>query len=85
MQYCLAIFRSRTHTVGFIKYLRMQGIETKEINTPAELNIGCGISALFPISHTAFARQVVSALGLTSFRGFYAVKKEGIKRIITKL
>ena len=85
MQRCLAIFRSRTHTVGFIQYMRSQGVEISAVNTPAEAKIGCGISAIFPVEHIAFARQVVSALGLTSFRGFFLVKKEGIKQIITKL
>lgn len=85
MTYCLAVFRSRTHTIGFIKYLRAQGIECVAVNTPTELNIGCGISAKFPVSYTSFARQVVSALSLTSFRGFFSVRKEGVKQFITRL
>ena len=85
MQQCLAIFRSRTQTVGFIQYMRSQGIEIKAINTPAEAKIGCGISACFSVSQVAFARQVISALGLTSFRGFYIIQKDGFKQIITKL
>jgi hypothetical protein len=71
--YCLAVFRSRTHTIGFLKYMRAQGIDAKAVNTPTELNIGCGISARIPCEYLKFSKQVVTALDLTSFRGFYSV------------
>ena len=69
MIYCLAVFRSRTHAIGFIKYMRAQGISCVAVSTPQSIEASCGISAKFSVSHTAFARQVVSALSLTSFRG----------------
>ncbi len=85
MVYCIAVFRSRTHTAGFIKYMRAHGVDCVAINTPIEANAGCGISAKFPIGYTALAKQVVSALSLTSFRGFFSVRKEGVKQFITRL
>ena len=85
MFYCIAIFRSRTHTIGFVKYMRAQGVDCVAINTPTEVNLGCGISAKFPIGYTALAMQVVNALSLTSFRGFFSVRKEGVKQFITRL
>ena len=85
MLYCLAVFRSRTHVIGFIKYMRAQGVDCVAVNTPADANLGCGISARFPIAYTALAKQVVSALSLTSFRGLYSIKKDGIKQYITRL
>jgi hypothetical protein len=65
--------------------MRAQGIDARAINTPAQANVGCGISARFPIGYTSLARQVVSALSLTSFRGLYSIKKDGIKQYITRL
>ncbi|MBE5741835.1 MAG: DUF3343 domain-containing protein [Clostridiales bacterium] len=83
--YCIAVFRSRTHTIGFLRYLRSQGVEAKAVNTPAEAKVGCGISARFPCEYTKFSKQVISALGLTSFRGFYSVKKEGIRQTVVRI
>ena len=85
MIFCLAVFNSRTHTIGFIEYMRSKGIDCTAVNTPSEANIGCGISARLPIEHLSFASHVVSALSLTSFRGFFSVRKDGIKRYITRL
>ena len=85
MGYCLAVFRSRTHAIGFIKYMRAQGIDCVAVATPNGIGVGCGISAKFPSCRTAFARQVVSALSLTSFRGIFFVKKEGVKQFITEV
>ncbi len=85
MIYCLVVFNSRTHTVGFIEYMRSKGIDCRAVNTPIEANIGCGISARMPIEYVAIARHVISALSLTSFRGFFSIRKDGVKRYITRL
>ncbi|MBQ7373192.1 MAG: DUF3343 domain-containing protein [Clostridia bacterium] len=85
MIFCLAVFNSRSHTVGFIDYMRSKGIDCKAVNTPIEAHIGCGISAKFPVGQLSFARHVVSALSLTSFRGFFSIRKDGVKRYITRL
>ncbi len=85
MFYCIAVFGSRTHAIGFIKYMRDRGITCIAVPTPQTIGAGCGISAKFSISQTAFAKQVISALALTSFRGFFSVRKEGAKQIITEL
>ncbi len=85
MVYCLAVFGSRTHVIGFIKYMRAKGINCMAVSTPQGVGLGCGISAKFSASYTAFARQVVSALSLTSFRGFFSVRKDGSKQFITML
>ena len=85
MFFCLAVFNSRTHTVGFIEYMRSKGIDCKAVNTPTEANIGCGISAKMPIEYISLARHVISALSLTSFRGFFSIRKDGVKRYITRL
>lgn len=83
--YCIAVFRSRTHTIGFLRYMRAQGIDARAINTPAQANVGCGISARFPCEYTKFTVQVVSALGLESFRGIFCVTKDGIRQSVVKL
>ena len=85
MGYCLAVFGSRTHVIGFIKYMRANGINCTAVSTPQGVGLGCGMSAKFSISQTAFARQVISALSLTSFRGFFSIRKEGGRQYITAL
>ena len=85
MIFCIAVFNSRTHTIGFIEYMRSHGIDCVAVNTPHEAGVGCGISARLPIERLSFAKHVVSALALTSFRGFFSIRKEGIKRYITRL
>ena len=85
MVYCIAVFGSRTHAIGFIKYMRGNGIDCLAVSTPQGICMGCGISARFPIGQTALARQIISALSLTSFRGFFSVRKEGVSQFITKL
>ena len=85
MFYCIAVFRSRTHAIGFVKYMRAQGVDCSAINTPTELNLGCGLSAKFARGYTALAKQVIDALSLTSFRGFFSIRKEGVKQFITML
>ena len=85
MIFCLAVFRSRTHTVGFAKFMRMHGVDCVVVPTPSEARLGCGVSAKFPYSQLFLARQVVSSLGFSSFSGFYSVKKDGLKQYITQL
>ena len=85
MVYCLAVFGSRTHVIGFIKYMRAKGINCAAVSTPQGVGLGCGISAKFSVSYVSFAKQVISALSLTSFRGFFSIRKEGVKQFITML
>lgn len=85
MIYCLAVFKSRTHTVGFAKFMRAHGVDCSVVPTPTDARLGCGVSAKFPYAQLSFARQVVSALGFSSFSGIYSVKKDGLKQYITLL
>lgn len=85
MIFCLAVFNSRTHTVGFIEYMRSKGIDCRAVNTPTEAHVGCGISARLPMEYLSIARHVISALSLTSFRGFFSIRKDGLKTYITRL
>ena len=85
MSFCIAVFKSRTHTVAFVKFMQSKGVECFSVPTPTEAHIGCGISAKLPCERLPFARQVVNALGFSSFSGFYSVKKDGIKQFITRL
>ena len=85
MVFLIAVFGSRTHAIGFIKYMRAHGIDCVAVATPQSIGSGCGISARFSIGQTAFARQVITALSLTSFRGFFSIRKEGARQFITEL
>ena len=85
MIYCLAVFKSRTHTLAFVKFMRAKGVEARVVPTPTDARLGCGVSAKFPYLQLSFARQMVSTLGFSSFSGFYSVKKDGLKQYITLL
>jgi len=85
MTFCIAVFRSRTHTIGFIRYMRAQGIDVSAINTPTQIKMGCGISAKMPMGYVKFSEQVILALGYSSFKGFYLVEEYNNSKNITKI
>jgi sugar phosphate isomerase/epimerase len=76
---------SIARVISMFPNMRAHGIDCVAVATPQMVGSGCGISARFSIGQTAFARQVISALSLTSFRGFFSIRKEGGRQFITEL
>ena len=75
MQYCLAVFRSRTQVFEFTDILLSGGVNCKVVSTPADAHIGCGVCAKFPRINLPFAEDVINRYSLTSFKGFYIYEK----------
>ena len=85
MNFCLAVFRSRTQVLEFIDGMKARGIPCGAVNTPARAHIGCGISAKFDLGRLPYAREVIYLDGLNTFNGFYRVEQIGFRTTVTKI
>ena len=81
MEFIIASFRSRAHTIKFYNLLRANGVGVELVNTPKEAGVGCGLSVKFKKEQLSFVKQGVSRVNLPSFAGFFAVKEIGGRRI----
>ena len=72
MIFCIAVFRSRTHTMEFIDKMIRAGVSCRPVNTPASARIGCGISAEFSCVYKTVAERIIRN-SQTSFVGFYKI------------
>lgn len=79
MDSVIAVFRSRSETLGYSNLLRSYGVDVKVINTPREVNVSCGISVKFDIAYIKEARDILTRRRFDTFAGFYLVKKMGNK------
>ena len=71
MNYCIAVFRSRSATLSFARLLRAHNIPCAIINTPNSIGRACGISVKFLNEYYIKARELVNANLAMSFSGFY--------------
>lgn len=70
----LAVFRSRTQTLGFAEELKRYGVPVQIVSTPKQARIGCGLSCKFPYSSLPKARGLIGKGGYSSFAGFFTVR-----------
>ena len=85
MEYVVAAFRSRAHTVKFFGILNSNGVRCEIINTPKEAGVGCGLSVKFFKDSFPLVKRAVISLGLNSFAGFFLVKNVSGKRIVKSI
>ena len=85
MESIIVAFRSRAHTVKFSNFLGGYGITNRIVNTPKEAGVGCGLSV--EISKTALytVKNMVNAVKLSSFAGFFLVKEVHGRRIVKSI
>lgn len=67
----LAVFRSRSQATDCNSRLRMNGIQTKLINTPKEANVGCGLSVNIPQNSFQRAKMIIYNARYSAFYGFF--------------
>lgn len=67
----LAVFRSRTQSVDYVRRLTGYGITAQTVSTPREIKIGCGLSVTFDSAYFARARAVLALGKYSAFKGFY--------------
>lgn len=82
MEYVIAAYRSRAHTVRFYEFLRSIGLAAEIINTPKEAGVGCGLSVKVSKVNLFSLRKAVSIANLTSFAGIFLVKITADRRIV---
>ena len=66
----LAVFKSRSETLGYISSLRTMGVVASAVSTPKEAGVGCGISARFEDAFLPRARAALVRGNYHSFAGF---------------
>ena len=66
----LAVFKSRSETLGYISLLRTAGVPASAVATPKEAGVGCGISARFEEVFLPRARAVFTKGYYRSFAGY---------------
>ena len=85
MEYMVASFRSRAHTVSFHSFLAQNGIPSEIINTPKEAGVGCGLSVKFSPSLLPLVKKGVKITDLSSFAGFFQVKILSGRRLVRSI
>ena len=66
----LAVFKSRSETLGYVSALRGLGVLASAVSTPKEAGVGCGISARFEEGFLQRARVALARGHYRSFAGF---------------
>ncbi len=67
----LAVFRSRSQALSVYRYLQDRKIACITVNTPSNLQLGCGISIVFNETYVPAVRDAVNTLSAQSFVGFF--------------
>ena len=79
MNYVLAVFSNRTHTIQFNRLLKKHNIPCSIISTPRELSVSCGLSVKFGYYSLSRASLLINEYRLNSFTNFYLVTSNGFK------
>lgn len=66
----LAVFKSRSETLGFLSSLRANGVPASAMSTPQEAGVGCGLSVRFEEVFISRARVTLAKGNYRSFAGF---------------
>ena len=85
MQYIIVSFRSRNQTAKMYEIFTSNGIPSKIINTPREVNVGCGISIRFDETFFLKAKMLANSYPQTSFVGFFRVFISGSKYVAKRI
>ena len=85
MEYLVVSFRSRAHTVKFYDILKRNGVYAEIINTPKAAGVGCGLSVKTSTSSFAAVKNLLRAVGLSSFSGFFLVSMVGGKSVVRSI
>ena len=73
MDYIIASFRSRAHTIKFYHLLRANGVNAELINTPKEAGVGCGLSVKISKNVYPQVKRAILNANLNSYAGSFLV------------
>lgn len=67
----LAVFKSRSESVRFMRLLLSANINCYTVNTPSNLKAGCGVSVVFDSSNQVKVTSIMRQYLFQTFVGFY--------------
>ncbi len=70
----LAVFRSRMQAIDCNSRLKINGLPSVLVNTPKELNIGCGLSVKIPQNALPRAKILITNGRYSAFYGYYTLQ-----------
>lgn len=73
MNYYIAVFRARSHTINFANLLNSYKVPCQIINTPRKVNVSCGISVKFDYKDLSTVQQILSRRSFDTFGGIYQI------------
>lgn len=73
MEYCLAVFLTRTSTMQFASLLNRGGVKSVVIETPKAISASCGVSVRFDVKNLEKAKEILKNSGIKNFVRFYYV------------
>lgn len=85
MEYVVISFRSRSDTVRFYNFLKVNGVYSEIVNTPKQAGVGCGLSVKISRSMLSFVRRILSVFGESSFAGAFLVTVVAGKKIVRSI
>ena len=85
MHYVIVAFRSRNQTAKMYEIFSSNGVPSKIINTPREVNVGCGISVKFDESFFEKAKMLANRYPQPSFVGFFKIFISGSRYVAKRI
>lgn len=79
MEYCLAVFKSRTQTMKFYERLSNLGVPCSVVNTPRQASLGCGLSVKFPVQYLSHVRRLLGSENYYSYGGIFRVNGSSVR------
>ena len=73
MEYCLAVFSTRTSTMQFANLLNRSGVKSIVVETPKAISASCGVSVRFEVGNLERAKEIFKRSGIKNFVRFYYV------------
>ncbi len=85
MNYCIIVFRAKSHTINFANILKSYRVPCEIINTPRAVNVSCGISVRFSYNDLDLVKQIISRRNFDTFGGIYQLVGNGINYKVVRL
>lgn len=73
MNYYIAVFRARSHTINFANLLNSYKVPCQVINTPRKVNVSCGVSVRFEPRDLPIVEKILSRRNFDTFGGIYNI------------
>lgn len=85
MNYCIIVFRAKSHTINFANILKSYKIPCEIISTPRVVNVSCGISVKFMYVDLNVVKQILSRRNFDTYGGIYQIVGSGVNYKVIRL